>query len=281
VTNYSTIGEFSGNGVAAGTTITTTNDTTAGNAVLPTGYDAQYNTSGSPTATYAAPGVNLGGPNPSVARIDCAHPLAPVEIYRFYFKPAAMPTVADSAIVQHRAGGAFAGYLYYRITTGRLSWTDATNGTIANHSPTAGLVAGHVYQIDRVYKHGTGTTDGRSIVRVIDLDSRTWNTDGTFYYDTGDTINAGTIDFDSVRFGKCTSAVAMTAANFTYIAWTTAASIPAQATANTDMSIGTQLFLPPKYGFFEMNGTTEVPLDLQEGNSTTSPVWLFPMFFEA
>lgn len=273
---YPSYSEFSGNGSTKGTVVTTANDNTTGNVVLESGSTCEYTTSNNGTATYSTDvGIDFSdtATNQTPYFILTRTP-ATAMVLRAYFKPKGAP-VTDNALVAYRASGSFMGYIRHR-SSGVLQVSNVSN-TIIGSQATPALIDDHTYQIDHIWKRGTTTTNGRSIFMVTDLDSNSWSSGGVFYYDTGDTISSGTVDPDTVRLGK-TSAVQAPSFNLSYFAWTGSTTIPAQATANSDMSIGRPLFLPPKYGFFLWDGTNQEPLDLQEGNSSVSPPYLHPYF---
>lgn len=273
MTIYSSYAEFKGGTSPDGTVITAGNLTAA--STLPSGYTTTLGTSGSPTSAFEAPGIDIAGPTSSLSSYNGNHASSLAHAFRCYLEPSANPS-ATNLLISHRAGGAYALYLN-QLSSGALEIRNAASTVItAFNTPT--LTPGHLYQIDQVVKRGTTTTDGRAVLRVIDMDSESWATGGVFYYDSGDTINVGTVDLDGIRIGKQTSAMVQPIINLSYFAWVTIASIAAQATANSDPKIARKLFLPPTYGFFEKVGTAELPLDLEEGTNTNSPLDIYPYF---
>jgi hypothetical protein len=184
---------WTGNGVANGTTVTNTNANSAGNGSTVTVLVAH-----STLMTYAGDGVEIGGVTAGNARYISSGTFSGTRqlVLQSFYTPKQHPTGTFETPLRTQGG---------RITH-ELNGTACirvTNNQNVKVGPTWAL--NNRYQLDMLVLQSQDVrtmSNGRTVVRIRNLDNSTWNTSGEWFWDTGYTVHNSTADLTVALFGK-------------------------------------------------------------------------------
>jgi hypothetical protein len=215
--------QWTGDGLADGTTITAGNVNTAGN-----GSTVTRNVSGSPTFVteghgFRASVVTAG----DIARLDASFSGTGVRTQIVLTMDVAPPS--SHTPIGLRNATDYVGSISVhpertlQLRAGNLS------GVLLAGSLAPAVALGDQLVIDMVIALAAvpTTSNGRLFYRVKNLTNPTWNTAGEFFYDSGYTLNVGTTNFTAARYGKQSANLPAPGAVFEYLGWETVAVNPA------------------------------------------------------
>lgn len=204
---------WTGNGMADGNTVTSTNVNTTGNGDM-----VARAVSGAPLLTFAGDGFSVIGGAADIGRLDLSTSATKAAVAQIFLTVGSTPTIASERAIAFNGSGASGNVR--RGTNGTFSLANASNVVIIP-SQTPSWVVGHKYQIDVVNAlSSTPTTaNGRIFYNVKDLTDPSWNTTGEFFYDTGYTQNLGTTDITTIHVGKTANGALSSADLFEQVAW--------------------------------------------------------------
>lgn len=215
--------QWTGNGLADGTTITSGNVNTAGN-----GSTVTRNVSGSPTFMtedngFRASVVTAG----DIARLDASFTGTGVRTQIVLTMDVAPPSSHTPLGVRNATD--YVGSVSFhpertlQLRAGNLS------GVLLAGSLTPAVALGDRLVIDMVIALAAAptTSNGRIFYRVKNLTNPAWNTTGEFFYDSLYTLNVGTTNFVAARYGKQSANLPAPGAVFEYLGWETVVVNPA------------------------------------------------------
>jgi lysophospholipase L1-like esterase len=137
----------------------------------------------------------------SIARIDITGLSANGLATQVFYTPPGTPATGHEKVIAIRDGSQ--DRVYVSHSTSGDPFVSGLPGVLAGSRP-PDFVGGHRYQIDLATTMHTSptTSNGRVFVRYKDLTDPTWNTTGSFFYDTGYTVNVGTTPMTIVRHAR-------------------------------------------------------------------------------
>lgn len=202
--------QWTGDGLADGTVITSGNVNTAGN-----GSSVAFSTSGSATITTEGHGFRVkDAASAGIRRLDASISGSCARV-QMRVTPGEFPT-ATVIVVRNPSASQV-----NLLVNGDGSIQISANGVIAaSKSPVPAV--GDTLLVDLVAAlHSAPTTsNGRVFFRVRNLTNTSWANGGEFFYDSGYTLNLGTDNFSSIRFGKMsTETLGSTGILYEYPGW--------------------------------------------------------------
>jgi hypothetical protein len=194
--------QWTGNALSDGTAVTSGNVATVGNF---TGTDVTWSRPGfvgTPTLVSSGDGMSItSSVSTDIARLDSvlATSIAALRTQFVFKAPSATSGLIESLAVRTTTTVA---YVRYDGTSRVFTLRDANNTTDLDTSPA--IAADDVIVIDLVAALNAAptTTNSRLIYRLKNKTNPSWNTTGYRFYDSGYTINLGTINLTGVRWGK-------------------------------------------------------------------------------
>lgn len=193
--------QWTGDGLADGTVLTSANVNTAGNGATVSGAF----TTGTATMVTEGHGFRIEATSTTaVRRLDCTVTGTSIRT-QLKLTVKALPASASTYLQTFRDSSANMAILYMG-TSGTIGLI-ANAGTFPSGAPTPAVAVNDTVLIDMVVAQSPSptTTNGRIFYRVKNLTNPTWNTTGEFFFDTGYTVNVGMNAFAMVRFGKMQS----------------------------------------------------------------------------
>lgn len=213
---------WTGVGLPANTEITAANVNTVGNgsAVTASGLT-------SPGGTIATEGRGIRvvvATSSSVRRIDATVTGTALRT-QCRLTVDTFPTGSDSIIKSVRSSSA-AIRAFILSVSGRLGIGGLANTTLA-----PAVAVGDRVLIDFVSAQAASPTvsNGRVFFRVVNLSNPTWNGTGDYFYDSGYTLDVGTVEYAQIRFGKVSTTDVLAAPGllFEHLGWETITVNPA------------------------------------------------------
>jgi hypothetical protein len=192
--------QWTGNGLADGTTITSANVNTTGNGSTVSGGF----TTGTATMVTEGDGFRVEtSTTTAIRRIDCTISGTAVRV-QVKTTIRARPATANSNIFVIRDGST--SFVQFYVTPAGVAGVLMT-GIGPSGAETPALAVGDTVLVDLVVTQSASptTTNGRVFYRLRNLTNTSWNTTGEFFFDSGYAVNAGTVTYTAVRFGKMQS----------------------------------------------------------------------------
>jgi hypothetical protein len=205
---------WTGNALPQGTALTSGNANTVGN-----GDAVVWSVSAGPTATMLTDGVEISGPNTSIARFDANRPESLYSRTQVFLKMLEVPTATLAFATVRTIGGAAVIGSAVVYSDGKVGFTNQVAATVAPATSPVALIVGHEYRCDFLDVVGTTTANGRHVASFVDLDDSTWNGTGEFYYESGYTLNLGVAPAGQHRIGKVGTGVLTTGMRIRQVAW--------------------------------------------------------------
>lgn len=190
--------QWTGNGLANGITLTAGNVNTAGN-----GSTVARAVSGTPTAFQTSDnGFRvITAATSDIARLDATLGSATKAVVAQMQFTVPMTPDINAQILNIRSAGASAGNLSCNLSR-QIELIDNTGILIPTRSPAVAIGDKLLVDLVATLSASPTTSNGRMFYRLTNLTNPTWNTTGEFFYDTGYTLNLGTVDLSVIRFGK-------------------------------------------------------------------------------
>lgn len=220
--------EWHGNGLANGTSITSTGiANTAGN-----GDTVAYASSGTTgTMVTAGDGVEISGGTDAIKRFDCTLGLPSRQVQgQVLYTHNGNGSSGGTAIVwvRHASGNA----LVVGTNNGGQLIVYDTTGLYTTPTPTFDVGDKfHVRYIVIVDPTAPTTTNGRFVVWIKNLSDPAWNTTGEVFVDSGYTRNVGVGDITVIRYCKPDVSSIPVANRYERLGWETDMGIPTSATS--------------------------------------------------
>lgn len=194
---------WTGNGVADGELITTANVNAAGN-----GDTVARAAGGSPVLRFAGDGFSVSGGAGDIGRIDMTLP-APGRaiVTQAFLTCTAMPTGAVERFINARSAGANSAYMALYPTGAIVAQANTAD---VSGSATPVIPLGTRMKVDMGVSIAAAPTTSNGRI-WFSIQAPGWNGGTPWFFDSGETVNAGTALLSVVRFGKLATAVVPTA----------------------------------------------------------------------
>lgn len=202
--------QWVGNGQTPGATVNTGN----------VGSSVTYSASGSPTSVFTTAGyqVTPGGIG-DIARMDVAFTASNAVRLQQQVTVGGTPEAGQGTnVAVIRATSTQVGAV---VINPSRQVTLFLNGATVAGSASPAVAVGDELLIDAVWTLHTSptTSNGRVFYRVQNKTNATWNTTGTFFFDTGYTQNIGTAQATAARLGINVAGFTGAADKFEYLGW--------------------------------------------------------------
>lgn len=205
--------QWTGDGLADGTVITTGNVNSVGN-----GSTVARAGSGAPTFVTGGHGFDVSGADTDIARLDASY--TATKAARYQYKLTVGP-IATSALQPINVRSASATVAAFSLGSTYIGFLQAPVGNFVTAAQQPAAALGDVLLYDIVVNLAASptTSNGRIFFRVKNLTNLTWNTTGEFFYDSGYTLNLALVDLSVVRFGKVSGGALATATRMEFPGW--------------------------------------------------------------
>lgn len=208
--------QWTGNGLAEATAITTGNIDDAGN-FTGSGVTWAGGPTGSPTMQTNGDGLLVTtGTATDVARLDGPMTASSAAVLtQMVFTPLAAATgIIELQVVRNST--TTVQHIRYDATARTLILRDQTNTTDFGTSPAVTVGDKLVVDLVVALHAAPDAFNGRMFYRVTNMTDPSWNTTGYHYYDSGETRNFVTTNFAQVRFGKINNITTIPSPGFTW-----------------------------------------------------------------
>lgn len=206
--------QWTGDGLADGTVITTGNVNSVGN-----GSTVARASSGAPTFVTGGHGFDVSGADSDIARLDASFTATKAARFQFKLTVGPIATAMLQTLNVRSASATVAAFgLGQGTYTGYLQ-APVGNFLVAAQQPAAALGDVLLYDIVVNLSATPTTSNGRIFFRVKNLTNLTWNTTGEFFYDSLYTLNLALIDLSVTRFGKVAGGALATPTRWEFPGW--------------------------------------------------------------